>query len=352
MSPPNRTPWTRSTVLGLVLAAVVGVIVIAFSWPSVTAEPRDLPIAITGPQAVVGPVASALAEQADGAIRLTVVEDRDAAVTAIERREAYGAIVLGTPPAAPEVLSASAASAATHQLMGQLRLQLQAFAQEAAAQQAAAMGIPAPTVTVELTDVVPLLAGDPRGTGMIAAAFPLVLGGMIGGIALTMAISGAARRIVALLVYSIAGGLAIPAIMQGWFGVLGGDYLLNAAAFSLTLLAIGAPIVGFASLVGRAGVAIGPILFLLIANPISGATAPKEFLPSPWGDVGQWFPPGAGATLIRDLSYFPNADTAFGWLVLGVWAAGGLALAALGHFRNARPVVLQEELEAPTGATA
>ncbi|OJX62280.1 MAG: hypothetical protein BGO95_08070 [Micrococcales bacterium 73-13] len=347
MPAPSHTPWPRSALLGIVLAAVVGVIVIAFSWPSVTASPRDLPIAITGPQALVDPVASAIAEQADGAFRLAVVEDRAAAVTAIERREAYGAIVLAAPPAAPEVLSASAASPVTHQLMGQLRLQLQGLAQQTAAQQAAAMGIPAPTVTVELTDVVPLLASDPRGTGMTAAAFPLVLGGMIGGIGLTMAIGGAWRRVVALLVYSVVGGLAIPAIMQGWFGVLGGDYLMNAAAFGLTLLAIGAPIVGFASLVGRAGVAIGPVLFLLIVNPISGAAMPKEFLPVPWGDVGQWFPPGAGATLIRDLSYFPSADLTFPWLVLAIWAAGGLALAVLGHFRDARSVVLEEAPDEP-----
>jgi len=346
------TPWARSALLGVALAAVVGIIVIAFSWPSVTANPRDLPIAITGPQTLVDPVASAITEQADGAIALTVVDDRDAAVAAIERREVYGAIVLAAPPTSPEVLSSSAASPVTHQLMTQLRAQLQELAQASAAQQAAAMGITAPTITVELTDVVPLLASDPRGSGMVAAAFPLVLGGMIGGIALTLAIGGAWRRIVALLVYSVVGGLVIPAIMQGWFGVLAGDYAMNAIAFCLALLAIGAPIVGFASLVGRAGVAIGPILFLLIANPISGAAAPKEFLPAPWGDVGQWFPPGASATLIRDLSYFPDAAIAFPWLVLGTWALGGLVLAALGHFRNAKPLVIEDEPEALPAATA
>jgi hypothetical protein len=62
---------------------------------------------------------------------------------------------------------------------------------------------------------------------------------------------------------------------------------------------------------------------------------PPEFLPTPWGAVGQWFPPGAGATLLRDLSYFPAADLAFCWLVLAAWAVGGLLLAALGHFRGA-----------------
>lgn len=87
-----------------------------------------------------------------------------------------------------------------------------------------------------------------------------------------------------------------------------------------------------APVLGRPGIAIGPVLFLLIANPISGAAMPKEFLPSPWGDVGQWLPPGAGATLVRDLSYFPEADTAFPWLVLGGWATAGLLLAMAGHF--------------------
>jgi len=82
-------------------------------------------------------------------------------------------------------------------------------------------------------------------------------------------------------------------------------------------------------------------------NPISGAAMPKEFLPVPWGDVGQWFPPGAGATLIRDLSYFPSADLTFPWLVLAIWAAGGLALAVLGHFRDARSVVLEEAPDEP-----
>jgi len=74
---------------------------------------------------------------------------------------------------------------------------------------------------------------------------------------------------------------------------------------------------------------------LLFANPISAAAIPKEFIAEPWGEVGQWFPPGAAATLVRDLSYFPAADTTFPWLVLGAWAVGGLLLSVVGHFRTA-----------------
>lgn len=75
-------------------------------------------------------------------------------------------------------------------------------------------------------------------------------------------------------------------------------------------------------------------LRMLVANPISAAAVPVEFLLSPWGAVGQWFPPGAAATLLRELSYFPGADTTFPWLVLCGWAALGVLLSLVGHFRD------------------
>jgi hypothetical protein len=37
---------------------------------------------------------------------------------------------------------------------------------------------------------------------------------------------------------------------------------------------------------------------------------------------------------VRELSYFPNANTTFPWLVLTGWVVGGLLLALVGHFRT------------------
>jgi len=327
-----HTPWPRVVAVSLGLALLVGVLVAAFSWPAVTSEVRDLPVALVAPDAVAEQLENALDEKAPGAFDLVAADDREEAVELIETRAVYGAIVVGE---SPEVLTASAGGPVASQLLGTLATSLQAQLQAAADAQAAAMGVPAPTVTVAVTDVVPLVDADPRGAGLAAASFPLVLGGMIGGIALTFALIGVWRRVGALLVYALAAGFAAAAVLQGWFGVLPGDYLLNALAYSLAFAAIGAPIVGFASLVGRAGVAIGPVVFLLFANPISSATQPVEFLPEPWGAIGQWFPPGAAATLVRDLAYFPAADARFPWLVLAGWAVGGLLLAVLGHFRQA-----------------
>ncbi|WP_116412764.1 hypothetical protein [Subtercola boreus] len=330
-APPSPTPWRRIIGIGVALAVVVGVIVLAFSWPSVTSSVKNIPLAVVGPESAVTQVEAALTAASPGTFALAGAEDRAAAVSKIESREVYGAIVLGP---SPEVLTSSAASPVVSQLLGGLAPRIQAQLAAATAATAAAGGGSSPAVTVIVTDVVPLAASDPRGSGLTAAAFPLTLGGMLGGILASILIVGAWRRVVAITVYVVVAGIALEAILGGWFGALQGNYFVNAGAIALTLLAVSATIVGVASLVGRAGIAVGPVLFLLIANPISSATQPLEFLPQPWGAVGQWFPPGAGSTLLRDLSYFPAANLLFPWLVVAGWAALGIVLALAGHFRE------------------
>lgn len=322
-----HTHWPRVVTTAVGLVAVVAVVVLAFLWPSVTAEPKNLPVAAAGDPAVVAQVQAELDQNAEGAIELVAVADRDAAVDLVESRDAYGALVLGQQP---EVLTASAASPAVAQLLAGLQPALQAQVSAAATAQA----VPAEAVpTVAVTDVVPLSDDDPRGSTLAAASFPLVLGGMVGGIAISLAVVGVWRRVAALGVYSVVGGLAIAGILHG-LGGLHGAYLTDSLAVGLTLLGIGGTIVGAVAVLGRPGIAVGPVLFLLVANPLSAAAMPVEFLLGPWGAVGQWFPPGASATLLRDLSYFPGADTTFPWLVLSGWAVLGLLLSLVGHFRD------------------
>lgn len=322
-----HTHWPRVVTTAVGLVALVAVVVLAFLWPSVTAEPRDLPVAAAGDPAVVAQVQAGLDQHAEGAIELVTVADRDAAVDLVESRDAYGALVLGQQP---EVLTASAASPTVAQLLAGLQPALQAQVSAAAT----AQGVPAEAVpTVAVTDAVPLSADDPRGSTLAAASFPLVLGGMVGGIAISLAVVGVWRRVAALGVYSVVGGLAIAGILHG-LGGLHGAYLADSLAVALTLLGIGSTIVGAVAVLGRPGIAVGPVLFLLVANPLSASAMPVEFLLSPWGAVGQWFPPGASATLLRDLSYFPAADTDFPWLVLTGWAVLGLLLSLVGHFRD------------------
>jgi hypothetical protein len=348
-----HTPWRRAVILAIGAAAAVALVLIAFVWPTITSSVKDVPIAVAGTTAQVATVDKALDQEAAGAFDVTAVSSRSQAVDRIRTRDVYGAIVLGDKP---EVLTASANGLAVSQILNQIgaQLQTQANAQAAAAtQQAIAAGnAPAgtapPAITVVVTDVVPLASTDARGLGLTAASFPLVLGGLLGGILISLLVAGVWRRLAAVATYAVVGGLGIVAIMQGWFGVLQGDYWINALAVGLAMFATASFIVGMNALIGRAGIAVGSIVTMLVGNPLSSAAQPLQFTVAPWGAIGQWFVPGASSTLVRDLSYFPQADTTFPWLVLAGWSLFGVLAMVLGHFRD--QVVVEaavEEGEAP-----
>jgi hypothetical protein len=341
---PPHTPWRRLLITGVGLAVIVALVVIAFLWPTVSSTVKALPVGVVGQAAMTHDLESALDAKAPGVFRFVVLQSRSSAVASIESRAIYGAIVLGQ---SPQVLTASAGSPVVSQLLTTLAPALQARINAELAAKGIKLGTP---ITVAVTDVVPLAATDPRGAGLVASSFPLVLGGMLGGVLIALLVVGIWRRLAAVLVYVVVAGLGLAGILQPWFGVLQGNYLANAAAISLGLLAISGVIVGFVSLFGQLGVMVGPVVYLLIANPISAAAQPIQFLATPWGALGQWFPPGAAATLLRDLSYFPKTDTSFPWLVLGGWAAAGLIVALVGHLRNTGAATRATMVEAEESA--
>lgn len=349
---PPRTKWSVAAVFGVLGALVVAVVVLAFVWPAATSQPQNLPVGISGPDEAVTVVEDTLAEQDPAPFALQAVGSRDEAVELIQTRQIYGAILLGDEP---EVLVATAASpvaaAALRGVATQLQSQIDTAAKTAltdqltaivAALQAGQMpqlpegvaGAPPQIPTVTVTDVVPLAEGDATGAGLAASVFPLVLGGMIGGILLTLLVQGVGRRLVGLVVFGAAAGALIALVMQTWFGMLTGDWLLNATVIALGVSATSALIVGLAALMGPPGIAVGAVITMLIANPIAAAAQPPQFLPEPWGAIGQFFVPGASSTLLRSVMYFPDAATALQWSVLACWLVTGVGLALIGHHRE------------------
>ncbi|MBW9095598.1 hypothetical protein JNB62_18115 [Microbacterium jejuense] len=349
----HPTRWGVAALFGLVGSVLVAIVVMAFVWPAATAQPQNLPVGINGPADAVTAVEDKLAEQDPAPFVLSTVDDRADAVDRIQSRKLYGAILLGDEP---EVLIATAASpVAAQALRGvatQLQSQIDTAAKTALTDQltaivgalkagqlpqlpAGATGGAAPEIpTVTVTDLVPLADGDKTGAGLAASVFPMVLGGMLGGILLTLLVQGVVRRLIGLVVFGIAAGALIALVMQTWFGILAGDWLLNAAVLGLGVTATSALIVGLAALMGPPGIAVGAVITMFIANPIAGAATPPQFLPEPWGEVGQFFVPGASANLLRSVMYFPDAPTAMQWTVLGCWLVGGVILALVGHYRN------------------
>ena len=70
---------------------------------------------------------------------------------------------------------------------------------------------------------------DPRGLGLTAASFPLVLGGIIGGVLISLLVAGVWRRLASVVAYGLVAGFSVVGIMQGWFGVLQGNFWINGA---------------------------------------------------------------------------------------------------------------------------
>ncbi|MHA7984242.1 hypothetical protein ACX9R5_00420 [Rathayibacter sp. CAU 1779] len=343
-----HTTWSRTLLIGVGAAIAIGVVVLAFLWPTVTSSPKDLPLAVTGPSAQVTAVETALHKAQPDLFDVTTVDSRGDIVSGLKDRTYFGGIVVGS---SPEVLTASAegpvASQVMTQVQGILQAQASAAVQQAVQQGAAAAAAKgasaqqvlqvigsAPKVTVKLTDVVPLASTDSRGSGITAAAFPLALGGMIGGVIISLLVSGVWRRLTASVLYAVAAGFVVVSIMQPWFGVLQGSYLLNVGAMALSVFATASFIIGMSSLIGPAGIAVGAVVTILIGNPLAGAAQPSQFLPGSWGEVGQWFVPGAANTLLRNLSYFPDASSAFPLLVLAGWSVLGIVAQFAGHFRS------------------
>lgn len=140
---------------------------------------------------------------------------------------------------------------------------------------------------VSLTDVVPLPEADPLGKGLVAASFPLTIAGMFGGILVGLLVTGAARKVAALMRFSALSGLLLTLVLQTWFGYLAGDFYVNATAIALSILATSAFITGCTALLGRIGLGLAAVFVLLLANPLASAATPWQFLPAPWGQIGQ-----------------------------------------------------------------
>ncbi|MEI2779258.1 MAG: ABC transporter permease [Tetrasphaera sp.] len=310
ITPDSQSTWSATirTVFGA--SAAVLLVLLAFVWPTYLSKVKDLPIVVTGPPAATGQIQAGLGKS--GAFDITTVSDRAAAEAAVKTREAYGAVVAS--PAGVDFLTASAASPLVSQALTQAASGLTA--------QTAAAGAQAPKVTV--TDIVPLSKDDPRGAGFGVAGLPLAMGGMLGGVLISLLVTGHRRRLVAVAGYAVLAGLLLAAVLGPWLGILAGSFAAEWAIMSAALFATGAFIVGMNALIGRAGIALGAVVTLFLGNPLSALAMPTEMLPWHWGEIGQFFVPGASGTLLRLESYFPQASAVRPWLVLAAWALVGV----------------------------
>ena len=184
---PSPSPWSPVTRAVALLTVTVSVLLTAFAWPSVRSSVHDVPIAVAGPAPAVRQISAALDERLPDAFEITEVADTAAAEQLIRDREVYGAIDVNS--GAPQVILASAASAAVAQTLNSIATALSQPQSQGAKPEAA------------VRDLVPLPADDPRGAGFTAGALPLAMGGLFAAFLLTRLVLGATRRVIGALAF-------------------------------------------------------------------------------------------------------------------------------------------------------
>lgn len=352
---PERSSWIKVISTSLLASLIVSLVILAFTWPTKTMEAKNLPVSIAGPEVTVSQFEQSLKDRGIETFELKQATSREDAENQIKQRETYGAIIF-TEGAAPEVLTAPAANAAATQMLNGVATQLNAQIQQKAlaaktealtqavqaggeqgAQAAAQLeqmkvqAEQASAMAVKTTAVVPLSESDSSGSGIAIAAFPLVIGGILGGSFSALRVNGTWRRFATATLYAVIGGALTALILNVWFGMIPGDFATLWAAFGATYLATASFIVGVSALASpMAGLGVGAVVTMFIGNPISGATMPSVFLPGAWGAIGQMMVPGASSALLRSIAYFPEAATSGQWLVLGSWMAVGLLAGVIG----------------------
>ncbi|WP_369244940.1 ABC transporter permease [Streptomyces sp. R41] len=305
-------PHGRRMVAVIVLVpTLVALALWAFAWPAARTAPRDLPLGVAGPATATAQMQKQLSQH-QGAFEIHRYADEAAARDAIEDRTVYGAVVVTAQ--GPKLLTATAASPLVAQLL----------------QQAVARQAPEGT-KVTTIDVVPAPAKDPRGAALGASVLPLALVGIAAGSVVTLLGLRGARAVAALVGAAALVGVVAAALAHSWLGVFTGNWWAEAAALGLSTLAVGAAVAGLGALIGPPGIGLGAFVVMLLGNPFSAASSPPQMLPEPVGTIGQWLPPGAGASLMRSVSFFDGAAATGPALTLTWWAVLGLGAVLLGN---------------------
>jgi hypothetical protein len=296
---------------------------VAFALPAAKGAPHRLPIGVSGTTEFRAQVKQVLTQDGLTAFDVTGYAAEGDLRSAIAERKIYGGLSLTRAPSISMLVS-SAASPVAAETLGSLANSLAQGGQ------------------IPVTDVVKMPASDPRGEGLAAANLPLVVAAVLPALVL---IPLYRRRTGARLGVTVGAavviGLGLAAALDYVLGSTeGSNFLLVSAGLTAGVLATSLLLLGLFAIAGRVGVGVGAALLVLFAAPLSGLASAPEWLPAPWGTIGQLLSPGANATLLRSTAYFDGHGSGQALLVLSIWALIGLALLVLGTLlrqRKAQP---------------
>jgi hypothetical protein len=145
-------------------------------------------------------------------------------------------------------------------------------------------------------------------------------------------------RLASLSLLSAVAGVALA--LAAADGVASTTWQLAAVA-ALAVLAAGAVTLALAALAGYAGIGLAAVVFVAMATPLMVGTD-LLLLPRRWQVMAAWTPPGACLKAFEAVTRYDGAGLARPMLVLGAWAALGVAVVALSRRERALGAQAQE----------
>lgn len=300
------------------LSTILLLMLLSFVTPLLNSGAKDLPLAVGGPNMVTTKITQGLEAKSPDAFAVTSYSTAEEATEAMRNREAIGAITAG--PDGITIVTASAAGTPYSTILKQIGEGLSQTGQP-----------------IHYTDVAPLTAKDPSGSAISMLALPMIFGGMSSAVAFSTVFKKSRRKqIIGAIGVAILGGLIASATLYFGFGAFEANFWPTTAIIMLGIAAISLTVLGLNSLLGLAGIGLGAVLMLFVANPLSGLATGAAWLPSPWGTLGQYLPLGAAGTAIRSSAFFDGAAMGQPVTILVCWIVVGLGLAAAGAWRARR----------------
>jgi hypothetical protein len=308
---PDRLTAARAAAAILAVSVISLLFIGSYAGALHQPAPHEVAVAVT--TQVPGDATRQI--DASPAFDVVRVADADAAARAIDRRDAYGAVVAGSQGL--ELLTAPAAGPAVDAVLRDgLGPQLRSAVAD-----------------VAVRTVHRLPDADARGLVGFYTAVGWIVAGYLG--ATFLGIVFGTRPSAQRMLWRMGGLLALGvlvgiggAALAAWIGDLGDVGLIGLVGV-LTVFAAGSVTTALQAALGIIGTGVAILVFVVLGNPSSGGPFPAELLPEPWGTIGPYIPTGAAVTAIRDIAYFPDAPLGTPFLVLGAWIVAGVAGALL-----------------------
>ena len=302
----------------IALMVVVAVIGMVFAGSFLGAlhhvEPHGVPVAVVAPGGAADRLGAMMDARAEGAFDLNGYASEANAREALMNRDVDAVFVPGAPGAqgGAKLIVAGATGRIENGVLT-----------EAFTGVGRATGQP---VTVE--DAAPLPPGDNNGISAIFFVITTVIPAVLMAVAFAFAVpaAGAWRRLGLLLTGSVVVGGAITWVGAGIVGALTGAPLALWGVTSLLVFAVGAFTAGAFRMVGPAGAGLTALLLVPIGLPASGGPMGPRFIPEWYAAFGEWLPPAAAISAVRNVVYFDGNALGRPLLVLAAWAVAGVVL--------------------------